>query len=551
MYFLETVKEIDYFGKIPEFYIKGKPKQVTLIGRIFTFIYIILYLIILGYKIYRMSVRIDITFYDSYSNLEETPSIQINNENFYTIFTIFDDSDNPFIDETIYYPLAYFFDGEMQEIEIERCNINKIGSKYRTFFQELELEKYYCLSNINYNFISYMNSVRIKIFPCKNTTLNNNHCKSKEIIDTFLNGKNFAVQFEDILITPLYYKTPVKERMNTIFTTVFPIFGQYLYTEMQIVQIETLTNIVGFDFFSDPKVEKFIKYSSLEIIPQPGYDLNDDTNDYPICEIEFQLNDKILLEKRQYTQLIDVLGEVGGFMEFIYSFFGMICSFIVNILYKKKIANNLFTFDLHKKLILFKERKNIEFQIINNNIEDKEENKYSVTKHSDNLFRKSNKKKLAFMNTMNQEIENKNSENYSINQEDMLKIKKNELKGRNSDIVEEKNNLKHSNKNKIKFFPDSLENVKTNIFTKNKTDSIIDKIKSEEALFFCFKRKKRKVYKLLLEETMNIIIEKLDIFNIFRNICSNEMTKNYLCQNKSFINMSVKCINNILNINHK
>ena len=55
----------------------------------------------------------------------------------------------------------------------------------------------------------------------------------------------------------------------------------------------------------------------MEILPQPGYDLNDETNNNPICEIEFQLKDKILLEIRQYDQLIDVLGEVGGFMELI------------------------------------------------------------------------------------------------------------------------------------------------------------------------------------------------------------------------------------------
>ena len=44
-----------------------------------------------------------------------------------------------------------------------------------------------------------------------------------------------------------------------------------------------------------------------------------------------------MLEKRQYVQLIDVLGEIGGFMEIIYSFFSLICSLIVDILYKKKL----------------------------------------------------------------------------------------------------------------------------------------------------------------------------------------------------------------------
>ena len=35
MEFCEFIKGIDFFGKEPEFYIKGRPKQVTFIGRFF------------------------------------------------------------------------------------------------------------------------------------------------------------------------------------------------------------------------------------------------------------------------------------------------------------------------------------------------------------------------------------------------------------------------------------------------------------------------------------------------------------------------------------
>ena len=102
MEFCERLKGIDFFGKLPEFYIKGKQKQVTFIGRIFTTIFIIIYLIIFVYKIYRMSKRIDITFYDSYSDTEEIPSIKITNENFYLIFSLIDESGEHYIEESIY-----------------------------------------------------------------------------------------------------------------------------------------------------------------------------------------------------------------------------------------------------------------------------------------------------------------------------------------------------------------------------------------------------------------------------------------------------------------
>ena len=270
MEFCDFLREIDFFGKLPEFYIKGKPKQATIIGRIFTSIFIILYIIFFVYKLYRMAQRVDITFYDSYSNKEEVPSFNITNENFYLIFTIYDDSGSPFIEESVYYPIAYFVDKEMEKIEVERCNIDKIGSKYKKFFKDYKLDNYYCLNKVNYTFLSLTNYLYIQLFPCKNTSENNNHCKSKEIIDNCLNGKNFEINFEDILITPLNYDNPVKERINYVYTTIFKKFGQFLYVEIELVNIETSTNIIGFDFLTTPKLDSFIKYDSLEIIPQPG-----------------------------------------------------------------------------------------------------------------------------------------------------------------------------------------------------------------------------------------------------------------------------------------
>ena len=104
---LEFIKRFDFFGKEPEFYIKGGPKHVTVIGRVFTYLFVFIYIIIVAYKLYRMFKRVDITFYDSLSNTDEVPSISINNNNFSIIFTIKDDNGNPFINETIYVLCIY------------------------------------------------------------------------------------------------------------------------------------------------------------------------------------------------------------------------------------------------------------------------------------------------------------------------------------------------------------------------------------------------------------------------------------------------------------
>ena len=554
MEFFKIIKEIEFFGKLPEFYINGKTKQDTIIGRIFTYIFIFLYIVIIGYKLYRMTQRVDITFYDSYSNTEVTPSIQITNENFYIVFAILDENNQPFINETIYYPKAYFFDGEKEEIKLEKCNKNKIGSNYRNFFSDYELNNHYCLNNVNYIFKAYENSINIQLFPCKNSTENNNHCQSKEEIDRQINGRDFEILFEDILITPFNYSTPIKERKNLLYTTLYKNFGQYLYTEMEIVNIETSTNIIGFDFLTKPKVEEFIKYDSLEIIPQPGYDLNVEENNNTICDIRFQLNDKILTEKKQYIQLIDILGEVGGVMEFIFSFFNLIHNFIGNLFYEKLIVNNLFSFDIRRKVIILKQGKNNEFKRTEEVNSDKNILQKQMTStiglKNNNYYKGRN----MILDENNKFISDKNSVNYLIAKKNTLETNGNKDE---KDIEKSKNILNKIIKiksNKYSHIPIFNEN-KSNKFNANfdsNKNFILDKISIKKLLkskFFCFSNQKKNIYKILLEETMDVVSKKLDVFNIFRMLFVVETNNQNIGFNIDYIKISDDKVNKLSTTN--
>ena len=540
----DFIKEIDFYGKPPELYFKGKTKKVTWIGRIFTIIFIFIYIVFFAYKLYRISQRIDITFYDTYSDKGDTPSINVTNENFNIAFSLLDGSSGePIIDETIYYPVAYFKDDEIEEIELEPCSIDKIGSKYKQFFEESKLNKYYCLNKVNHTLRAYMNSFAFKIFPCKNSTENNNHCKSKEIIDYYLNGNNFVIKLEDILITPLNFKYPIKERTNELYTTLFKTFGQYLYIEMQLVNIETNNNIIGFDFLTKEKTEEYIKYDTLEIIPQPGYDLDDENNNYPVCEIEFQLKDKVLSEKRQYTQLIDVLGEVGGFMEIISSFFGAICSFIVDILYEKSIVNNLFSFDLDKKIISIKNNKK-NLGLKDNNERTANENIHQFNQLTLPFDNKRNNKKIIFEDFTNKELNDKNSENILINKKSKRNIMLTNSYMENYENQSVKNNVKADYMKESNIIINMKKNNK-DLINEKENNLLINYIKLNNYLIhlgFCFVRKRKNVDNILLDEVMNIITEKLDILNIFRNMCLHENMQKILGCEHEIIKMSDECI---------
>ena len=540
MSFYEFLKGIDFFGKEPEFYFKGRPKQVTHAGRIFTFIFIIMYIIIFCYKVFRMTQRVDITFYDSYSNTDEVPKIRITNDNFTLIFAVYDEHGEPFINDQIYYPEASFEDASFEDEEsidigIERCNPNKLTDEIKEYFKDSIIENHYCLNDINFELQPYMNSLKVAIYPCQNNDEDEDYCEPKEVIDKYLNNHFFMVYFRDIILTPLNYDTPVKERINFLNTEIYKGLGQYLHTEMQLVKIETSTNIIGFDFLTEPRTEKYIKYDYEEVLPYPGYDLDDEGNtDYPAGIFKIQLNDKILLEKRYYIQLIDVLGEIGGLMEIIYSFFSVICSLIADIIYEKTITNDLFSFNMDKKLILIKKVNNIMFKY-NKDIKD------------------NNDKNIEDQNQNDTKIYSINSKNNKKKEKVMI-VKTKKEKYKKSNIISEvkisdekfesiKDVYKDINKNSSEPLSNITKNNKTD--RDNENNWIIENMTLKDifiSIFYCCKKKKRNVYKILVNESMNVVMEKLDIFNIFRNICSIEYS-NYDINNNNFdiIKMSEEC----------
>ena len=123
-----------------------------------------------------------------------------------------------------------------------------------------------------------MNSIRLEVFPCIDQYEGENYCKSREYIDSYLNNDLFMIYLEDVNLTPLNYQYPVKKKINSFNTEIFRNLGQFLFTEMQVVKIETSTNIIGFDFFTEPRIEDFIKYDKQNTLTYPGYNVLDENN---------------------------------------------------------------------------------------------------------------------------------------------------------------------------------------------------------------------------------------------------------------------------------
>ena len=171
------------------------------------------------------------------------------------------------------------------------------------------------------------------------------------------NSVELKIQSNDL--NPEDYKHPVIRTEVDMNSPVFKDLFQLIYSYLQIINIETDEDITGLNFFTDHiRKQQYIRYENSFLIASPLLYGDIFKTGGPIADVTLQLHAKVLTQKRQYTQLIDVLGDVGGLMEILYSFLNVIASLITEVLYDRSLVNNLFSFDLNKKYVVFKQAKN-------------------------------------------------------------------------------------------------------------------------------------------------------------------------------------------------
>ena len=557
------LKNFDMFDKTINLYYKGNQKSHTYLGSLMTITFGLIYFLFFLYKVVNMFKRTDVIFYDTYAYINEPQIINITNDIFYGGFALEDPSTyDPFIDETIYYPKAYFktakrngsnWDWEVINLNLEICKLEKFGSFYRDTFKNKDLNLLYCFKDIDQSLIGhfsydYYSFFFISFFPCINTTENNNHCKPIEKIDYYLKSTFISFQIQDVELTPLNFSHPVMPRAQDIYTTVGKKLFQELHLYLQIVNIETDLEFLGLNYFYQVKTNKYLKFFSMNqmtnLIENDIYETGDS-----FCDVTIKLTDKVLTERRSYTKLIEVLRDVGGFMEVMLSIFKIICYFYSNILYQVSLVNNLFCFDADKKLILFQNKfikkdefknSNKEIQIFNNKKIQKGSYKNVIVLNDDSSSQSKTKLNNLESNDNENIINSNKLRNGKALKHTFRKVKKvMKLKSFNRSCENIKNNLK-----KIISLEDKNNNPNNNYSHKEDNEKekrqIINKIfTNKSSLYCCFLcLKKRKDMNIILyNEGMRIIYQKLDIIYIFKKIFKDDIN----ITDKETIEMSDTC----------
>ena len=600
----EFLYEMDMFGKTPEFYFQGRPKKVTTIGVIFTFIYIALYIVYFIYKLVKMIQRVEVTYYDTYAFTGEIPSIQLTSDNFYGGFGLLDPNGSPFVNEQIYYATAIHWQGIKTDgvwewvptnIPLEKCKLEKFGSKYQDIFKSKDLENMYCLENVDVSLAGYATSdiysyFVVNLYPCVGQTSDGLPCLNEYVV-ALLTKNNFQFQMQDIELTPQDYKNPVQVREKDISGPVYSDLYQKIYAYLQITQIETDEDIIGFGL-DDVKNEKYLKYDESWIISAPmGKNIFTEAGE-PLCEITIQLSEKVLTQKRSYTTLFEVLGDVGGLMEVVSMVLKTICSFIVDILYEISIINNLFQFDLDKKLIILKEPKKKNNTFANENTKIYSPRKSAQKPYPNSIYLNNPDNSIQTRNKLSDENINKNKfgnddllKAKSIKvvkkkkkkvKKDMKNLKLEAINNENNNVNNNENNNANSNVNNEKNSKKGeteMEYMYKNDIIKNKLEnnnpiSFEDKENGSESqngsgkkriinniqfncistyLWFLCVRKRKNINNILLDEGNNILVEQLDIINLFRKLLKDEQNFEITSRNEN-IDMSETCKLNLQEI---
>ena len=349
----------DLYSKRAGFFYKNNEKIGSLFGLLLSFIFVVASIALLIHNFILTINRNEVKVYDTSIYAQEMPFVNVNSNNLYFAFGIEDPINSlRYIDETIYYPQILFIDRikidgrfvttTKKILEYERCKEENFGKNYQHLFISGELNNSYCLKDFNYNLTfaggykyEKMTYIRIKIFPCVNSTENNNHCKSQEIIDYHLTSGYFSILLKNFGLNPSNFSYPVLPTLQDLYTTIDKRTLTNFIINFGVTEIHTDMSI----FNENIKKVKYLQYrdnfQNTQFREEKDY-----LKGKEFCVTQLKLDDTIIIQRRTYTKISDILSKVGGYMQLMKTLFSLIALVINKFSTEVKVLNSIFNFNI-------------------------------------------------------------------------------------------------------------------------------------------------------------------------------------------------------------
>jgi hypothetical protein len=346
----EIIMKSDMFGYQPKLNIKGEKKHSTLFTGLISILVGILAILCTFYFGY------DLVFKNSPYIIKTTDTSNsfgphnFSNLNYNVMIGMQTKDFAYYVDPTVFYVSASMtiirnirnnITGHVdQHFTVEEVGIDLCSKFYKNEDMieknmQFPLNMYYCPEPEKAYMQGYWGSdlfvaFRIYFKKCKNTTENNNHCKTPEEISKALQGAYFAYEMTSYQFDQLNFDQPFKR----IFADNYNIVNSQLSLEyamgFESLELESDSGLV----FKDSQ-----KYYVLDYHEKIFYKLGDSES---FVSFTFEGTTSKTIYIRSYAKLQTVVTQIGGFMKFIL----IMASFISNF-----ISENHFYFDYFNQLL--------------------------------------------------------------------------------------------------------------------------------------------------------------------------------------------------------
>ena len=558
----------DMYARSPNFYFKNHDRINTCFGTLLTLIYIVVSLTLFIYQLIMTIQRKNFKVYDSTIYGQEMPFIDLNSNTLYFAFGLEDPQTmNRFIDDSIYVAKIVFVDKAkindelvtvyQQNLDFEKCNVINFGENYQHLFLEDELNNSYCLKKFERNLTlaggykyERFSYIRIRIYPCVNSTENNFTCKSQEEIDRFMSSGYFSIILKDIGLNPSNYSIPVLPTLQDLYTTIDKKIYKNYILNLGVTEIHTDIGL----FQEKIKTQKYLQFRK----EMETFTFRNEEEYYQgksVIIAQLKLDDNINVQTRSYVKIPEIFSTIGGYMQLMNTAF-LLLSIIVNKFnLELKILNSIFKFNLKKKKIIMKLQKLNDWEDMRvSSIHSPTVNFKKMTNISQHLDLLDNKSKNSLIKE--NEINNISYLNLSENKNDAEHKSKSiilkKIKRKSNALPFENSKMEHSNKISKKNLNLNLRNTqdhhkengtnynllnskKNNFFNEMSYKDFNDNIELNMFDYCCCHLIHEKRHKII--ELYNIANsfyrKKLDVVNVFNLLLLTE--KNLMKNNNEFV----------------
>ena len=524
--------KFDMYSKYIGFFYNKQEKVGSYLGLLLTVGYVFVSIILFIYQIIRTVKRSELKVYDTKIYAQEMPSIEVDIDQLYFAFALEDPlTSNRFIDERIYIPKVAFIDKVKKNNELvtvnttslplERCNVKNFGKNYQHLFVEDELNSSYCLKDFNYTLTfaggykyERFTYIRLRIYPCVNSSSNNFSCRPQEDIDHYLKSGYFSIVIKDFGLNPSNYSFPVLPTYQDLYTTIDKQIYRNYILNFGVTEIRTDTGL----FEEDIKVDRYFQYRK-EV---QTFTFRDEADYYAgksVILVQIRLDDTLYIQTRSYTRISEIFSRIGGYMQLMNTVFLLISSIINKLNSEIKIVNSIFKFNAKENKMILKLKSLKDSNFIMNLKQKKNPSQKKLVlddiKQSESCNKSKSKINLILKNNEYNNITILNSKN---GDNDCI-IKMNKSKNIPFEDTKLANNTKseNDNVNNFKIIKDNFRKNILDIYDKEINDKDFkDNIPLNIFDQFCFtKNSKKYKYIELYKRGKLFYRKKMDITHVF------------------------------------